>query len=149
MAPPMVRNLFIFMALLGLTSGCNRFNALVEEKERQKAMDRIAPIEDYLLRHPGFNWEVHNKLRSLYGRVDEKKSMEHVDIILAHSPLDTYMMQILSRWKLGISQDRGIAHLLTWTEKYPQYRYVTAACWMKVGDLYVKDKNFGEAKKYY
>jgi hypothetical protein len=69
----------------------------------QEIVQRIAELEQWILDNPGvFDWNVHNELRHLYGATNPRKSMEHADIILQHSVMDEYILNILSGWQIGV-----------------------------------------------
>ena len=100
--------------------------------------------------HPdSFDREVHNELRDRYAGIDERKSAEHTDVILKHSTFDGYMLSILSGWELGKNREQAEANLLHWTTAYPDLKFVRAACWLKVGDLYAEAKDATNAETYY
>ena len=82
--------------------------ALAQEPDRENARQKIAELEQKLADLPTgkFDSGLHNELRHLYGGIDQKKAMGHVDTILKHQPLDNYMKQVLG----GNEADKSKGH---------------------------------------
>jgi len=111
---------------------------------------KIAIMEDFLKRGEGrFNWKVHNELRHLYSNIDEEKALYHSDVILKNSLMDDYILKILSKWQLGKDPWKAKNNLLELTTTYPKMRFVRAAVWMAVGDLFAREDQRKRATEYY
>ena len=110
----------------------------------------IKSLEKWIEQNPEkFSWKIHNMLRHHYLDRDEQKSMEHIEIILQHSCLDDYILNILSGWQIDKDIQRAIVNLLQWVTKYPALHCLKAACWIKSGDLYHELKDNTLSKFYY
>lgn len=75
--------------------------------------------------------------------------MEHSDIILRHSPMDGYILSILSGWQIDKDTSSALANLRMNAQAFPGLRFVAAACFLKIGDLYSVEGNLNEAKSSY
>lgn len=98
------------------------------------AQNKINELEAKLKAKPGeFDWGLHNELRHLYAGKDEKKSYQHIDIILRNAPMDGYMLGILG----GDDKDKpkAVRNLLAKADKYPEFTFIRAACWLKAAEL--------------
>jgi hypothetical protein len=119
----------------------------------QEIIQRIEELEQWIRDHPGaFDWNVHNELRHLYSiknPPDLRKSMEHSNVILQHSVMDEYILNILSGWQIGVDTPAARANLLMYAQPYPDLRFIVAACFLKIGDLYTEEGNLEEARSYY
>lgn len=112
--------------------------------------DEIKRLEAYVKNHAEpFPWAEHNELRHLYGAVSEEKSLRHADIILAHSLMDDYMLNILSDWQLDGGPGRAVVGLLTKAERHPSLLHLRAACLLKAGDVCRENEKPIEAGKLY
>ncbi|MBI5203159.1 MAG: hypothetical protein HY925_16330 [Elusimicrobia bacterium] len=109
---------------------------------------KIAAYEKKLAEHPGFDWSIHNELRHLYIGVDAERSMHHSDEILKHSVMDDYILRILSGWQLGKDEFRARENLREQLD-LGDFKFVEAACMIKLGDLAVDRTDFPEARFYY
>src|SRR5687767_6493234 len=119
---------------------------------------RIEELEQWVRDYPGiFDWNVHNELRHLYSiknPPDLRKSMEHSNVILQHSVMDEYILNILSGWQIDTDTAVARANLLVTAtfvlpllmseESYPDLRFIAAACFLKIGDLYTAEGNLEE-----
>jgi hypothetical protein len=113
-------------------------------------IDAIKILEASLQTHPhSFDWAIHNELRHLYEPINQQRSMQHVDIILAHSVMDAYMLDILSEWQLEDDRELAIVHLLDKVTQYPSLLHVCAASLVKIGDLWIAAGNLSEAHQMY
>lgn len=115
-------------------------------RAQDDARAKIAALEKKLRANPKqFDWGVHNELRHLYSAIDPKKSFHHCDVILLHRPMDGYILDILGA--RGWADDPGAAaeRLLASATKYPQFKFVSAACWLKSAELLASDKTRGRA----
>ena len=114
---------------------CLLLGSLALGDDRDEARKAIAALEKKLAELPpgGFDFGLHNELRHLYGAVDPKKSMGHVDAILAHQRFDGYMKQMLG----GADPDKAkaVASLKAAAARYPDLPNLAAACWVWAGDL--------------
>jgi hypothetical protein len=111
---------------------------------------KISKYNAYLKENRDFNWAVHNELRHLYGGVgDERSATEHSDIILQYSLADGYILDILSGWQSGHDNKKAISNLLYYTKAYPQFKYVGAACLLKIADLYAELGQKNDARDFY
>src|SRR5262249_44020676 len=99
-----------------------------------------------------FDKKVHNELRHLYitsNPPNLRKSMEHSNVILQHSVMDGYILNILSDWQIDKNTSTARANLLRSAQSFPDLRFVAAACFLKIGDLYAVESNLNEAKSSY
>jgi len=72
-------------------------------------LEQIGQFEQQLREYPGvFNWKVHNELRHLYGATNLRKSMEHSNIILEHSLMDDYILNIEAVEEFEAMYDRRL-----------------------------------------
>jgi hypothetical protein len=114
---------------------------------------RIEELEQWIRDHPGvFDWHVHNELRHLYSiknPPDLRKSMEHSNVILQHSGMDEYILNILSGWQIGQDTPAARANLLLNAQAFPDLRFIAAAYFVQIGDLYTAEGNLEEAKSFY
>jgi hypothetical protein len=114
---------------------------------------RIEELEQWIRAHPGvFDWDVHNELRHLYSvknPPDLRKSLEHSNVILQHSVMDEYILNILSGWQIGTDTPAARANLLMHAQAFPDLRFIAAACFVKIGDLYTEEGNLEEATSFY
>jgi hypothetical protein len=84
------------------------------EQSQEVQTKQIRVLEDFLSKNPGvYDWKVHNELRHLYGEINPRKSMVHSDIILGHSPMDDYILHILSGWQINKDTATARTNLLT------------------------------------
>jgi hypothetical protein len=148
-----LQRLFTLVALIILfLTWQAEFTVTAQEKDATQA--RIEALEKGIRDNPGvFNWNVHNELRHLYCCVknppDPRKAMEHTDVILQHSVMDEYHLNILSGWQIGKDSSTARANLLANAQAFPDLRFVAAACFLKIGDLYKAEGNQQEANSYY
>jgi hypothetical protein len=114
------------------------------------AIDAINMLEASLRAHPdSFDWTIHNELRHLYAPINEQRSMQHMDTILAHSVMDSYMLDILSEWQLEDDPDLAIVNLLDKVTQYPSLLHLAAACLIKIGEVSTAAGNSSEAHRMY
>jgi hypothetical protein len=68
--------------------------------------EKIQRLERFLKENPKvFDKKVHNELRHLYitsNPPNPRKAMEHSNIILQHSFMDSYILNILSDWQIAL-----------------------------------------------
>jgi serine/threonine-protein kinase len=117
------------------------FKKLIAEQSQPKI--RIAALEARLHREsPRFDYLLHNELRHLYADVDEKKSLHHCDVIFSNATMDSYTLGCLGGGSAADAKAKKEAamKLLRWPEKYPEYRFVAAACWLKAAELLSDDR---------
>ncbi|RPJ18948.1 MAG: hypothetical protein EHM33_31110, partial [Chloroflexi bacterium] len=119
----------------------------------QSTQERIQQLERFLKENPGvFDWKVHNELRHLYitnNPRNPRRSMEYSNVILQHSFMDIYILNILSEWQIGKNTSTARANLLRSAPSFPDLRFIAAACFLKIGDLYAAEGNKNEAKSPY
>lgn len=111
---------------------------------------QIAVLEGYLQRQPDvFSRYVHNELRHLYHTISAERSFYHANVILEHATMDTYMLNILSEWNLG--RDPGIAIGALWSkvQRYPQFAFLSAACLIQIGDVFLQQARLAAARRVY
>lgn len=58
-------------------------------------------------------------------------------------------MHILSEWKIDKNTSAARANLLMKSQSFPDLRFIAAACFLKIGDLYAIEGNLKEAKSSY
>lgn len=99
--------------------------------------NKIVELRKLQLAHPAeFSWKLHNELRHLYNDLDDAEAARQSDILLHHSPMDGYILSILSDWNLDKDPHTAIAALLRHARSAPGCTYLKAACWVKVAELY-------------
>ncbi|MBI3925325.1 MAG: hypothetical protein HY319_07290 [Armatimonadetes bacterium] len=108
--------------------------------------DRIRELEDELRKHPGYRFEIHNELRHLYSDIDPKRSLHHSDVILEHSPMHGYILDILAGWEKD--PVRASERLLEWPRTYPEFPFVAAACQLRAGDV-LKNSDPARSRSFY
>ena len=116
-------------------------------------MPPLVQLERFLRSHPTvFDWNVHNELRHLYSTKtppNPRDAMEHSDVILQHSLMDDYILHILSDWQLEKDSSTARANLLMKAQSFPDLRFLAAACFLKIGDLYAINGDVRMAKSTY
>jgi hypothetical protein len=115
--------------------------------------EKVQKLEQLLKANTGvFDWNMHNELRHLYitnSPSNPRKSMEHSNIILQYSHMDNYVLNILSGWQIDKNTSTARANLLTNAQSFPNLRFIAAACFLKIGDLYVTEGDLKAAKSSY
>jgi len=113
----------------------------------------IGQLEQRLREHPGaFDWHVHNELRHLYSTSNPpnlRKAMEHSNVILQHSIMDDYILRILSEWQIDKDISTARANLMKNAQSFPDLRFLAAACFLKIGELYAAEGNREDANASY
>jgi hypothetical protein len=123
--------------------------------EQGEALKSIQRLEIQLRQQHGeFSWALHNELRHLYGTIDEAKSLEHANAILARSVMDTYILHTLSDWYDEPSYQPcnpklAIASLLRRVEEYPNLKYIRIACLIKAADICASNRQLAIARQLY
>ena len=114
---------------------------------------RIERLEEWPREHPeAFDWHVHNKKRHLYitsNPPNPRKSMEHSNVILQHSIMDDYILRILSEWQIDKNNSAARTNLMRNAQSFSDLRFVAAACFLKIGELYAAEGNREEANASY
>jgi hypothetical protein len=137
--------------------------AIITAQPNQDTIQRIEELEQWIREHPGvFDGNVHNELRHLYSiknPPDLRKSMEHSNVILQHSVMNEYILNILSGGQIDTDTAAARANLLVTAtfvlpllmseESYLDLRFIAAACFLKIGDLYTAEGNLEEATSFY
>lgn len=119
-----------YAAPLCLSLLCAPFVAPTAAGEDAKA--KIAALEKKVRDNPDrFDWAAHNELRHLYGGVDEKKSLHHCDVIFKHRPMDGYTLDVLG----ARDKQKPAEKLLKAAAKYPEFKFVFAACTLRAAEL--------------
>ena len=115
---------------LSITLACASLAVAQDDPRR-----RIAELEAKLAALPsgGFDFGLHNELRHLYGAVDIKKSMGHVDAILKHQRLDGYMKQVLGG--NDPNKPKALAALVGIAARNPELPHLAASCFIWAADL--------------
>jgi hypothetical protein len=102
----------------------------------EEAKAKIQVLEAQLAQKNGqFDWMLHNELRHYYGAVDHDREFHHTNVILKHSLMDEYMMNILSGWEIGKDRAKAIENLRRFATSKKDFPFVAAACWVKAGEL--------------
>jgi serine/threonine protein kinase len=100
------------------------------------ASEKIASYErDFAANPTNYSFELNNELRHYYSSFDQNRSSLHTDIILAHDPMNGYMMSILSGWNLGKNADRAIATYQSMIKQCAKFAHIQAACNVQIGEL--------------
>ncbi len=102
---------------------------------------KIKALEEKLRRSAGkFDWDLHNELRHLYATRDQKKSFYHCDVILKNRPMDGYILDILGARDAASDRAAAVQRLLDAADRYPEYKFVAAACRLKAAELLGEDR---------
>lgn len=123
--------------------------------DRQAIDERIRELEAQLREQPGgFSWSIHNELRQLYLGINERKSMEHADAILAQLVMDAHVLNALSDWQMDSTPRHdnpglAIVALLDRAGRYPDLSCLGVACLIKAGDLHAALNRSKEAQRLY
>jgi hypothetical protein len=123
--------------------------------DRQAREERIRQLEARLRESPGdFSWLAHDELRDLYQRINERKSMEHADTILAQSVMDEHILNGLSGWHDERSAEPhnpglAVAALLDKAGRYPDLVHLGMACLLKAGDIIAQQNRLSDAQRLY
>ncbi len=139
------------LALASLVSTPSQAQAQTTTSEEisnvaQNASD-IARWNAYLEAHPQtFSWRAHNELRHLYSFTDTAKSIQQVDIILAHSFMDSYMLNVLSDFQMGKDNDVAAVELLDKANRYASSPFLRAACLLQAAEIRRAQGHFAEAR---
>jgi hypothetical protein len=67
--------------------------------------------------------------------VDHDREFHHINVILEHSLMDDYMMNILSGWQIDKDRTKAIKNLREVAKSRKKAPLVVAACWIKAGEL--------------
>ncbi|MGE0487964.1 MAG: hypothetical protein AB7S38_01985 [Vulcanimicrobiota bacterium] len=108
--------------------------------------ERIKELEAKVAKSQHFDFELHNELRHLYGDVDQGRSLHHSDVILKNAPMHGYILDILAGWEKDPA--KAVEKLSYWPRKYPRFRFVKAACYLRAGDL-IKSSDPHRAAVFY
>jgi hypothetical protein len=63
--------------------------------------------------------------------------------------MDEYMLNILSGWQIGVDSAAARNNLLMNAQAFPDLRFIAAASFLKIGDLYIEEGNLEEARSFY
>ncbi|MGH9550527.1 MAG: tetratricopeptide repeat protein, partial [Terriglobales bacterium] len=108
-------------------------------------------LERYFTLHPDrYSYEMRNEMRHLYGE-NELKMLEQCDIILQHDTEDPYTMGCVLDvgHPVDRSADATVKNLLRVRDRYPQYKYLGAACLIKAGEIRAQNKQTAQARKLF
>ncbi len=110
-------------------------------------VQKIKKLEGWIKQNPrSFSYSVCNELRHLYGPRLPRKSMEYCDLILQNRPVDQYTLNSLSDWR---KEDGAILVLQRIRKAYPDFKYLTVACAIRIGDIAVELKRPQQARRFY
>jgi hypothetical protein len=127
--------------------------ALIQNVRTPVSPGRIEQLEKRPREHPGsFDWHRHNELRHFYitsNPPNPRKSMEHSNVILQHSIMDDYILRILSEWQIDKNTSAARTNLMRNAQSFSDLRFVAAACFLKIGELYAAEGNREEANASY
>ena len=126
-----------FVIKPGLTPSQDaQLSPVLGDKIDPTTASKITEYETHIAAHPGqFDWAVHNELRHLYLSVDEHRAMLHADTILAHSLMDSYVLNTLSDWYIEKDPRMAVVALLGRAERHQSLRHLVAASLIKAGTL--------------
>jgi hypothetical protein len=122
--------------------------------EQTALFAKIEALEADLRGHSGFSWYLHNELRHYCGKVDEAKSLAHADAILAHSIMDSYILNTLSDWHYDQSEShfdprRAVTSLIRRVDASPDLQHLQAASTIRIGDIVLDAGEHETAYKVY
>ena len=131
----------------------NRADMLQRIAETQSKID---DLERRLASLGGaFDWGIRNELRhnyngqkSNYQRLyleNERKEMENCNEIFMRNIGDGYIFNCISAWAAKSDPQKAAESLLVWTEKYPQFPYLRAACLVRAAELLGPETSGGQA----
>jgi hypothetical protein len=111
--------------------------------------DQIIALCQKWTRQNGYDYYVQNEMRHLYSDGDRnpRRSAECVEAIMKNAIMDDYQLNIISGWKLEQDPKTALANLTLRAESARRYPNTRAACYLTIGDIYVKqgDKAAAEA----
>lgn len=106
-----------------------------------------------------FDWAKANELRhKLSGQGDKRGAYAQIDLILGHSLMDPYMLQILSGWETPSSNAargaathaaKAIANLFEAAAKYPGFRFLKVAANVRAAELAAAAGDPEQAKRLF
>lgn len=138
------------LALASLASMPSQSQTMTNENASSSVAQNggeIAKWNAYLETHPqAFSWQAHNELRHLYADSDAAKSMQQVDIILAHSFMDSYILNLMSDWQSGKDSDLAVVALLDKANRYASLPFVRVACLLQAAEIRRAQGRFAEAR---
>ena len=133
-------------------AGCRELDAVASAGRAvpRTVADTIRALEALVrARSEPFPAALHNELRHQYGAVDESVSMCHADAILAHAPMDAYIVDILSGWQRDRDRALAVVNLLGRAEEHPRLLHLRAASLIAAADLLRADGRRGDATRLY
>ncbi len=148
-----VQILFLFFLTVFISS-CHRPVAKKADSNSEmtaiQLQQKIEKLENVLKRNPSsYNWKIHNELRKLYSKYEPRKSLEHSNVILRHSLMDSQILRVLSGAPT-VKDKAGVrSNLLALTQGNIDLKFVCAASYIKIGDIYYREKNLKEAESFY
>lgn len=96
---------------------------------------RIETLE-HLTKTQPYSWDLHNELRHAYFETGaSSQSLQQIDIILAHSLMDDYMLHIASDWTLDEDNEAAVTKYLQLAREYPLLVHLKAACLIRAAQL--------------
>lgn len=110
---------------------------------------KIAAFERRVAENPGFDWAAHNELRHLYGAIDGKRSLHYSDVILKHSLMDGYILEILSGWRIEKEPRLAVHSLKAAADANGDLKFLAAACRIKAAELAMLQGDGREAAALY
>jgi hypothetical protein len=120
--------------LLALTALSLSPVAGASDKDEFRA--KIHELETQLSKKGGtFDWALHNELRHFYGAVERDKEYYHINVILKHSFMDGYMLDVISGFEAGKDKVKAAAIFRELAVAKKQFPLVAAACWARAGEL--------------
>ncbi len=132
-----------------ITTKENIYNKIVYNEAEIISLQDEDSIEysEYSEKDPNFDWDKHNKLRHKYSSTSMRKSMEQCDIILKHSIMDKYIMNVLTEWQLGKNNSLAKTNLAKY-KIFPNLRYLQAAIYIQTALILKEEGELMESKQY-
>ena len=121
-------------------------NDLSMQIKADMAPDQIIALCEKWTKQNGYDYYVQNQLRHLYVDRNPKRSAECVETIMKNAIMDDYQLNIMSGWTLESDPNKAIANLTAHAESSRRYPNTRAACYLTIGDAYVKQGNKAAAE---
>ena len=138
-----LRYAFVLSLIGCFLAGSSKLSRAEDQIETTK---RIAELEKKAasLKPGNFDFSLHNELRHLYGRYDERKAMAQCEIIFQHSRLDDYIIQCLGGKEAD--ESKSIVAMIERASKYEDLPHLSAACLIRAAEL---EEDHDKARKHY
>ncbi len=119
--------------------------------EAQVLGKRITQLEVWFAEHPGaYDSLKRDELRTLYTTFgDDEKALQQSDIILANQSNDEKTLLLLAEPSTVSFGGTSVEILLNLATRFPRFKYVQAAAWIRAADLMIEQKQTKMASAIY